>query len=90
MPKVNKRRLPQDEPIDWLWAAYLERMKSCGITLQDMAKIAGVEYGTMRRYNTYSPWGWPRAVRERVCEALAITISYAPEQNGNTIEVKIS
>lgn len=88
MPKVNKRRLPQDEPIDWLWAAYLERMKSCGITLQDISKVAGVEYSTMRKYNMYSPWGWPRSVRERVCDALAIKIAYTPKQD-NTIEVNV-
>lgn len=84
MPKVNlasnlRRNAP---PIDWLWAAVLERKMRFGYDLKTLAKVAGVEYDTMRRYITTSPWEWGEDARDRVCKELGIqpirTVKFAP------------
>lgn len=59
-------------PIDWLWAAVLERKMVYGHDLKTMAKIAGVSYTTMRDYITRSPWTWKYDARLRICRAYDI------------------
>ena len=87
MPKVNlganlRRNAP---PIDWLWAAVLERKMRFGYDLKALAKVAGVEYDTMRRYITISPWEWTEDARNRVCNELGIqpvkTVRFAPPED---------
>ena len=87
MPKVNQKYTScKAPPIDWLRAAILERQKVYGYDLKKMAKIAGVEYGTMRSMWRKSPWEWSRVTRENVCHHFGINISVSPEQ----MEEKIS
>ena len=59
-------------PIDWLWAAVLERKMVLGYDLQALADIAGVTYETMRHFIRQSPWEWKRDTRERLLKALGI------------------
>ena len=61
-------------PIDWLWAAVLERAMVLHMSRKDLADLAGVSYETMRDYIRKSPWDWPTDVRERLCKALGIEI----------------
>ena len=91
MPKVklaeiSKRGTP---PIDWLWAAMLERKMVYHYDLKDMAKITGVSYETMRRYIRVSPWEWGKKAREQMCRGLGIklieTIDGAPQEREVTI-----
>lgn len=80
MPKVNRRYSPHKAPpVDWLWACVLERQKVYGYDLKTMAKIAGVEYGTMRRLWRKSPWEWSKVTRENVCHHFDINISVTPD-----------
>lgn len=76
--KVNYEVRRKAPPIDWLWAAVLERKMVLGYNLKDMAEISGIAYETMRRYATKSPWDWPRPVRDRVCERFGIAVNYTP------------
>lgn len=86
LPNTTKKFQTSKAPeIDWLWAAYLERQKVYGLDLKEMAKIAGVSYGTMRQYQRHSPWEWPAYVRERVFDRLGVRI--IPTMNG-LMEVK--
>lgn len=78
MPKVNLNRKEQP-PMDWLWAVVLERRAVNKMTVKDLAKIAGVSYGTMRNYATKSPWDWPRPMRERVCKEFGISLAVSPK-----------
>ena len=76
MPKVklatfSKRGAP---PIDWLWAAMLERKMVYHYDLKQMAEITGVSYETMRRYIRMSPWEWGRKPREQMCRNLGIKL----------------
>ena len=77
----KKRNAP---PIDWLWAAILERKMVLGIDLKQMAKIAGVSYDTMRRYITVSPWEWSADARTNVCKEFGLkpiqTVQPAPDE----------
>ena len=87
MPKVKLSRYADADipPIDWLWAAVLERMRVYHYDLSDLAGIGGVHYDTMRDYIRNSPWTWPKEVRNRVCEALGIkpiqTVEGAPGED---------
>lgn len=74
MPKVKLSKSAQKEPppIDWLWAAILERKAVMGYDLKRMAAVAGVSYETMRRYIRVSPWKWEDGARARVCERFGI------------------
>ena len=76
MPKVklaefSRRGAP---PIDWLWAAVLERAMVLHMSRKDLADLAGVSYETMRDYIRKSPWAWPNEPRERLCAALGIEV----------------
>lgn len=82
MPKIKKKNRTAPPPIDWLWAAMLERRAALGITLSELAKAVDVSYGTMRNYAMKSPWDWPRPMRERTCEALGIKVTVHPSSGG--------
>lgn len=83
--KYNTATAP---PIDWLWASILERQRVYGLDLQEMANIAGVEYGTMRAMINRSPWDWKRSPRERVCQYFGITISVSPNADSR-LQVRV-
>lgn len=78
MPKVKLNRKPPP-PVDWLWAAVLERKAANKVSLKEMARIADVSYGTMRNYAIKSPWDWPRPMRERVCKEFGISLNVTPK-----------
>lgn len=63
---------PQRPPVDWLLAVYLERSKTLGYTLQQLAKIGGISYDSMKQWNRKSPWDWPPDLREKICRELGI------------------
>ena len=65
-------------PIDWLWAAVLERMKVKKVNLKDLAKVAGCSYESMRRYINITPWNWPYTIRNSVCKELGLEIALTP------------
>lgn len=89
MPKkVKKFDTAQAPPVDWLWASVLERQKVYGMDLKTLAKIAGVEYGSMRKMINRSPWSWRREPRDKVCQFFGIGIQVAPQVDGR-IEVNI-
>ena len=87
MPKVKLARCAEREapPIDWLWAAVLERMKVLRYDLSDLAAFGGVHYDTMRDHIRKSPWEWSESEREGVCKALGIkpirTVEGAPRED---------
>lgn len=86
MPKVNlAQNLRQSPPIDWLWAAVLERKARFKLDLKHLAKTAGVTYDTMRRYINMSPWEWGEDARNRVCKELGIqpvkTVRFLPPED---------
>lgn len=91
MPKVNYlKNFPRYKdgeypPIDWLWAAVLERMRVMQYNLSDLAAFAGVHYDTMRDHIRVSPWNWNEEERNRVCAALGIkpirTVEGAPKED---------
>ena len=71
-------------PIDWLWAAILERKMVLRIDLKQMAEIAGVSYDTMRHWIQKSPWEWTADARTRVCKEFGLrpiqTVQPAPDE----------
>lgn len=77
----KKRDAP---PIDWLWAAILERKMVLGVDLKQMSIIAGVSYESMRRMITKSPWEWSADARTRVCKEFGLrpiqTVQPAPDE----------
>ena len=73
MPKVNLNK-KQYPPIDWLWAAVLERRAVMGVSLKDLAEMCHVSYGTMRNYAMKSPWAWSKDMRDTVCKSLGISV----------------
>ena len=87
MPKIkmNYRSAKNAPPIDWLWAAVLERKMVLGFDLKMMAKVAGVDYDTMRHYIRKSPWEWGDKARASICVAFGIvptrTVQFAPPQD---------
>lgn len=76
MPKVKLAELSRKgtPPIDWLWAAVLERKMVYNYDLKELAQIAGVSYETMRRYIRQSPWDWGTDTRKRLCRGLGIQL----------------
>ena len=87
MPKIKPSYCSKKPPIDWLWAAVLERKIVFGYDLKMMAKAGGVSYDTMRRYIRVSPWEWSASVRKRICDEFGISTKVSvgladmPEQN---------
>lgn len=67
------KRCKDPPPIDWLWAAVLERKTVLGYDLKTLAKVAGVTYDTMRKYIRKSPWTWTASARNAVCAELGVT-----------------
>ena len=89
MPKHKKKfNTNEAPPIDWLWGAVLERIRVYGMSLEDLARIAGVEYGNMRQMINRSPWDWKKVYRDRVCSYFGISIYVSPNVDGR-IEVNI-
>lgn len=72
--KIGEKYSPKPPPIDWLWAAVLERKMVLRYDLQQMADIAGVTYATMRRYIGISPWEWSDSARNNICRRFGIKI----------------
>lgn len=74
-----------DPPIDWLWAAVLERKATYGLDLKQMATIAGVSYPMMRQYINRSPWSWPMAVRDKLCNHFGLNYkTFGPVEKGES------
>lgn len=69
LAKYAKKTAP---PIDWLWAAVLERKMVLGYDLKTMADVAHIHYELMRRYINKSPWEWPDQVRDDICKEFGI------------------
>ena len=89
VPKyVKKYKTAQAPPIDWLWGAILERQRVYGMSIEDLATVAGVTYASMRNMITKSPWSWRREPRERLCDYFGISISITPSTDGR-VEVNI-
>ena len=86
MPRVNlyKRAKFNAPPIDWLWAAILERKVANGYDLKKMAQIAGVSYDYMRRLINTPPRDWPYGALDNVCKEFGIRM--IPSVNGSTPE----
>ena len=72
MPKIRRVEYKEAPPVDWLWAAILERQKVLKIDLKTLAGVGGCSYDMMRKYINRSPWAWPQDVRRNVCDALGI------------------
>ena len=83
--KYNTATAP---PVDWLWAIILERQRVYGLTLEEMAKIAGVPYASMRRMICKSPWSWGVEPRNKMCKHFGIDINFVPNVSGN-LEVRV-
>ena len=82
--KLGEKHSQKDPPIDWLHAAVLERKAVKGLSLKQMAKMAGISYDAMRQYIRVSPWNWPFVVRKNVCNGLGLTFMIDP----STIKVE--
>lgn len=81
LDKFSKREAP---PIDWLWAAILERKMANGYDLKKMASIAGVSYDYMRRLINTPTRDWPYGALDNVCKEFGIKM--IPSVNGSTPE----
>lgn len=78
MPKFKEKKIDNAPPIDWLWAAILERKAQYGWDLQTMATAGGTSYAVMRRLIRESPWNWPKDVRENVCREFRLEMKFGP------------
>ena len=78
MPKFKEKKISSPPPIDWLWAAILERKAQYGWDLQTMATAGGTSYALMRRLIRESPWNWPKDVRENVCREFRLEMKFGP------------
>lgn len=76
--KLDKFSKREDQPIDWLWAAVLERKMVKNYDLKTLAKLVGISYEYMRLLIRKSPWDWPCAIRVNVCNALGLKIELNP------------
>jgi len=86
MPKVKLTdtvRIAKAPPIDWLWAAILERKMQFGWDLTQMAGAAGTTYAWMRENIRRSPWEWNREARERLCKNMGISIIVEGQPKGD-------
>lgn len=81
--KLGDKYSSKAPPIDWLWAAVLERKATYGLDLKQMANIAGVSYPMMRQYINRSPWSWPMAVRDKLCDHFGLDYkTFGPVEKG--------
>ncbi len=71
----------KDPPIDWLWAAILERKTVRGYDLKHMAQIAGVGYEYMRKLINRPPCEWPHGSLQSICKEFGIKM--VPSVNGS-------
>ena len=86
MPKLRTLHRRQEyPPIDWLWAAILERKVTYGYDLKRMAEVANVSYGYMRRLINSPTRRWPYGALLHICDALNIEV--APSEDGRTLEM---
>lgn len=76
MPKRVEKKFYTPPPIDWLWAAILERKAQYGWDLKKMAEVAGVSYPVMRNLARKSPWEWSKSARENVCDAFGLELKF--------------
>ena len=70
--KLADRFVQKAPPVDWLWAAVLERKTVLGYDLKLMARVAGVTYETMRRYIRQSPWTWEESARAAILKEFGL------------------
>ena len=86
MPKVNlgANLRSSAPPIDWLWAAILERKVAYGYDLRQMADVAGVSYEYMRRIINKPPREWPYGALTNICRKFGISL--VPSVDGSTPE----
>lgn len=76
MPKYKQKVVVSPPPIDWLWAAILERKVQYGWDMKAMAEAAGTSYGMIRNLMRKSPWDWPKQARENICEAFNLELKF--------------
>lgn len=83
MPKTrfDAFRKSADPPIDWLWAAILERKMVRGYDLKRLAQVAGVSYEYMRKLIMRPPYEWPYGALQNVCKEFGIKM--IPQVNGS-------
>ena len=81
---ISAQKRQNAPPIDWLWAAILERKMVLKYDLKQMAEIAGVSYDTMRQYIGKSPWEWSADARTKICLEFGLrpiqTVAPAPDE----------
>ena len=83
MPKTRLDAVARrDPPIDWLWAAILERKMVRRIDLKQMAVIAGVSYDYMRRLIARPTAEWPSGALGKVLREFGIKLT--PSVMGST------
>lgn len=77
MPRVNLSRYTKNPapPIDWLWAAILERQSVYGYDLKKMAEVAGVSYDYMRRIIRMPTSSWPYKALKNICGEFGIKLT---------------
>lgn len=86
MPRLrNSPRRIEHPPIDWLWAAILERKIILGYDLKQMSEVANVSYGYMRRLINSPTRRWPYGALLHICDALGIEVT--PSKDGRTLEL---
>lgn len=73
---MSKQKLPK---IDWLRAIVLERQKTCGFDMKDLASLTGLEYGYIRKLFQRSPSEWPGETKKKIFRALEIDVASLPE-----------
>ena len=76
--KLDKLSKPKDPPIDWLWAAVLERKMVKNLDLREMAEMVDISYEYMRSLIRKYPWEWPYVMRVKICEVLGLHIELTP------------
>ena len=81
MPKINYISKPAP-PIDWLWAAILERKTVRGYDLKRLATVAGVSYDYMRELIRKPTAEWPNGALGKVCREFGIRL--VPTVDGST------
>ena len=85
MAEFEQKNYP---PINKLRAYILEREMVLGYSHKDLADIAHINYGYMRKLlSRVDPWEWPRDVRLNVCRALGLKTTLIIEDGCDSEEV---
>lgn len=85
MTDFNQKKYP---PINKLRAFILERELVLGYSHKDLADIAHINYGYMRKLlSRVDPWEWPSDVRLNVCNALGIKTKLIIEDGCDSQEI---